>query len=154
MRKRQKEVMSPRFTGTPSSATASKIKQRTRGRDTRPELLLRRALWARGLRYRVDVRTLPGRPDLVFTRARIVVFCDGDFWHGKNWRNRRTKLARGTNSAYWIAKITANIVRDRSTTARLAAAGWRVLRFWESEIRDDLQDIVDRICVLLQQPPI
>jgi DNA mismatch endonuclease (patch repair protein) len=86
----------------------------------------------------------------VFIGARIAVFCDGDFWHGKNWPARRTKLARGANSAYWLAKIAANMARDRATNAGLVAAGWRVLRFWESDIRRDVEEIVNRICTALR----
>src|SRR6266446_6323651 len=77
--------------------------------NTRCEVALRRALWAAGFRYRKNVSDLPGRPDIVFLRARIAVFCDGDFWHGRDWESRRQKLGRGTNSAYWLAKIQANI---------------------------------------------
>jgi DNA mismatch endonuclease (patch repair protein) len=134
MRKRQKEVIAPRFTGLPSSELASRVKQLTPRRDTKPEMQLRRALWSLGLRYRIGIRALPGRPDIVFARARVVVFCDGDFWHGKDWRARKRKLLRGANSIYWVAKIESNIARDKRTTAALEANGWRVIRLWESDV--------------------
>jgi DNA mismatch endonuclease (patch repair protein) len=138
MKKHQNEMKVPRFTGSASSERASRVKQRTPGRDTIPEVLLRRALWACGLRYRKDLRSLSGRPDIVFTRARVVVFCDGDFWHGKDWPTRKRKLLRGSNGTYWIAKIESNIRRDRRTTLTLRAEGWVVLRFWESAIKSDV----------------
>jgi DNA mismatch endonuclease (patch repair protein) len=149
MPKRQKEVAVPRFRGVPSSETASKVKQLTPRRDTAPELLLRRALWARGLRYRTHLRGLAGRPDVVFTSARVAVFCDGDFWHGKDWDTRRAKLEGGANGDYWVAKIAANMARDQVTAARLTAEGWRVLRFWESEILADVGRVADAICAVL-----
>jgi DNA mismatch endonuclease Vsr len=95
----------------PASARASAAARgASRKRDTRCEILLRRALWALGLRYRVDVGDLPGRPDIVFRRARVAVFCDGDYWHGRDLEARLKKLARGHNPAYWVAKIRANVL--------------------------------------------
>lgn len=113
--------------------------------DTRCELLLRRALWAAGFRYRKNVGDLPGRPDLVFFKARLVIFCDGDFWHGRDWESRREKLSHGTNSGYWIAKIERNIERDRRITLQLQQEGWNVLRFWETEIRSNLSGLVEKV---------
>ena len=80
---------------------------------------------------------LPGRPDIAFLRARVVVFCDGDFWHGRNLKERLRKLSRGHNAPYWIAKISANVERDRRQTIGLEELGWLVLRFWESDIQED-----------------
>jgi DNA mismatch endonuclease (patch repair protein) len=151
MKKRQKEVTVPRFTGSASSEAASRVKQRTPSRDTHPEVLLRRALWARGMRYRTDLRALAGRPDIVFVRARVVVFCDGDFWHGKDWPSRKRKLLRGANSAYWTAKIESNIRRDRRTTSTLRTEGWVVLRYWESAIKSDVASIVELIANAVHQ---
>jgi DNA mismatch endonuclease (patch repair protein) len=107
--------------------------------------LLRRALWKRGHRYRLHPASLPGRPDIIFGRCRVAIFCDGDFWHGKNWAERRVKLARGANAGYWTAKIEANMRRDHVTAERLAALGWTVLRFWESEIRSNVAAVVAAI---------
>jgi DNA mismatch endonuclease (patch repair protein) len=151
MKKRQKEVRVPRFIGPASSDAASKVKRRTPSRDTRPEVLLRRALWARGMRYRTGLRTLAGRPDIVFVRARVVVFCDGDFWHGKDWPSRKKKLLRGANSDYWTAKIEGNIRRDIRTTSTLRTEGWVVLRYWESAIKSDAASIVELIANAVYQ---
>ncbi|HEX8619035.1 MAG TPA: very short patch repair endonuclease [Thermoanaerobaculia bacterium] len=136
----------PRFSSfKPASETASQIKRRNRSRDTKAEVLLRKELWRRGLRYRLHASDLPGKPDIVFRRARVVVFCDGDFWHGRDWRTRREKLARGTNAPYWTAKIAANVARDRRNTRLLRAAGWRVIRLWETTILRDPLRAAERI---------
>lgn len=129
----------PRFPAdakvTPSS---SYVKSRTRGEDTRPERFLRCAVWHRGLRYRIH-GAIAGRPDLYFSREKVAIFCDGDFWHGRDWKTRRRKVAAGANSTYWIAKIEGNIRRDRVVTRRLTAEGWVVLRFWETDIMGDVE---------------
>ncbi|MBI4918096.1 MAG: very short patch repair endonuclease [Acidobacteria bacterium] len=129
----------PSFAGrVPASASTAAVKRRNTSVGTRHERLLRAALWSMGLRYRKDVRALPGRPDIVFASARVVVFCDGDFWHGRDWRSRRRKLARGWNAAYWVAKVAANRRRDACNTRRLSNDGWRVLRIWETDILRDV----------------
>jgi DNA mismatch endonuclease (patch repair protein) len=112
-----------------------------KSKNTSPELALRHALWPRGLRYRVNVKTLPGKPDVVFTRAKIAVFCDGDFWHGHNWAIRglpslEMELERYT--PFWRDKIIGNIRRDKENTAFLVAGGWTVIRIWESDIKSDV----------------
>jgi DNA mismatch endonuclease (patch repair protein) len=119
-----------------------------RAADTVHEKLIRNALWRRGLRFRKNVTTLPGKPDIVFPRARVVVFCDGDFWHGRNWRRLSGKLQDGANAPYWCQKIKANIARDRRTTRLLQKENWRVIRLWEGDIRanpDRLARYVQRI---------
>lgn len=112
---------------------------------TRCEMLLRRALWSAGLRYRVNRPSLPGRPDLVFAKARVVIFCDGDFWHGRDLAARLARLAAGHNAPYWVAKIRRNVERDRETDAALSALGWKVLRFWETEILREIDAVVKRV---------
>ena len=126
-----------------SGRASSAARGSSRKMDTKPELLLRSALWKIGLRYRKNVKDLPGKPDLVFRRAKIAVFVDGDFWHGRDWNSRKHRLRRGTNPDYWIAKIEGNILRDRRFTAELAKDGWHVLRFWETDLADELRSLVD-----------
>lgn len=99
--------------------------------------MLRRALWGLGLRYRVAAAGVPGRPDIVFKGKRIAVFCDGDFWHGRNLEARLARLQAGHNAPYWTAKIRRNVERDRTNDAELKAAGWAVVRLWESDILRD-----------------
>src|SRR5262249_53395809 len=88
-------------------------------------------------RYRLSVPGLPGRPDIVFASQRLVVFCDGDFWHGRNLNDRLERLARGHNAQYWVNKVRANVARDIANSAQLRKDGWCVLRLWETDIRRD-----------------
>jgi|GEM_PF-1337084 len=125
----------PNFRGLkPASVAASSAKRSNRKTNSRHEVLLRRELRGFGLRYRKYVRDLPGNPDLIFRTAKVAVFCDGDFWHGRDWVRLKRKLLRGQNSKYWIAKICRNRERDRKVAADLAKLGWDVVRVWESDI--------------------
>lgn len=92
---------------------------------------------------------MPGKPDIVFARARVVVFCDGDFWHGRELEARLEKLARGHNAPYWIAKIQNNVLRDRRNNLTLAREGWFVVRVWESEIVANAVAVASRIGKIL-----
>lgn len=129
----------------PASELASRIKRNNRRSDTKPELLLRKELWRKGFRFRKNVKTLPGKPDIVFVKARVIVFCDGDFWHGRDWEQRKLKLKMGTNAEYWLAKIAANIERDKRNTKLLEEGGWNVIRIWESDIKKSLSEVVNKI---------
>lgn len=121
----------------PVSEASSRAKRANRRQDTTPELLLRHELWKMGMRYRKNVQNLPGRPDLIFVKAKVAVFCDGDFWHGRDWPARREKLEQGANAAYWSSKIASNIERDIRNTALLRQSGWHVIRLWETDIKRD-----------------
>jgi DNA mismatch endonuclease (patch repair protein) len=94
-------------------------------------------LWKSGLRFQVNVKTLDGCPDLVFPKAKVAVFCDGDFWHGRDWRSLKGKLNRGWNGHYWQKKIGTNRSRDARHTRTLKKRGWHVVRIWESDIKRD-----------------
>ena len=131
------------------SSTAARGSSKKYG--TIPELLLRRALWRSGYRYRKNVPEILGNPDLVFIGPRVVVFCDGDFWHGKSWQSRREKLVIGHNPNYWVAKIEHNMKRDKQTSRQLEEEGWRVIRVWESDIKRDLDNVVKRITQTLHE---
>jgi len=125
----------PRFSSClPSSPLSSHIKKQNRSSGTVAELLLNAEFKRRGIRVTPQA-PLPGKPDFVIPGCRVAIFCDGDFWHGRNWRNRRIKLRKGFNSSYWCAKIRRNIERDKEVAAHLTAIGWRVMRFWETDIR-------------------
>ncbi len=114
---------------------------RFRSRDTKPELVLRRALQSRGLRgYRVHPKGLPGRPDLAYTRWKLAVFVDGSFWHG-----HPSAFKFGTKGAYWDSKIRRNQERDKLVTGQLIEAGWSVLRLWDTEILRDPAGAADRV---------
>lgn len=138
----------PSFVGlVPASGKArAAARGASRKRDTSCELLLRQALRSLGLRsYRIACPDLAGQPDVVFRGARVVVFCDGDFWHGRDLEERLQKLAVGHNAPYWTAKIRRNVERDRANDARLAGAGWVVLRFWETDIRRDAEAVAKSV---------
>lgn len=122
--------------------TTHKIMSSIHSAETRPELALRHELWRRGLRYRKNDKRLPGKPDIVFSRARLAIFCDGDFWHGHNWAIRgygslEEELKRYSKA--WADKILRNIQRDKDVNQKLKDLGWQVLRIWESDIKKDIQ---------------
>lgn len=122
-----------------------KIMSAVHSKDTKPELMLRHELWRRGMRYRVNVKSLPGKPDIVFTKVKIAVFCDGDYWHGHNWALRGIPSLEDEleqYSDYWQNKIRRNIERDKENTKKLEGTGWQVLRFWESEIKTNVENCV------------
>jgi DNA mismatch endonuclease (patch repair protein) len=114
---------------------------RIRSTNTKPELAVRRAAFARGLRYRVNCSALPGRPDLVFACSKVAVFVDGDFWHGRQWQKWLHKLP----SEYWKQKITRNRLRDAANSRMLKRAGWLVIRVWEHQVKNALEQSIDRI---------
>ncbi|MCR5688489.1 MAG: very short patch repair endonuclease [Lachnospiraceae bacterium] len=113
----------------------SRNMRRIRSKDTKIELILRKALWERGYRYRKNYRALPGSPDIALTKYKIAIFCDGEFFHGKDWSVLRPRLERSNNSEYWIDKIEKNRARDEETDRRLLLMGWTVIRFWGSELQ-------------------
>lgn len=121
----------------PASKASSRAKSVIKRSKTRPEVLLARALRLLGVRSRRTERQLLGKPDFIFSRKKVVVFCDGDFWHGRNWPQRRAKLLVGWNADYWISKIEYNRKRDRHNTRQLKNAGWKVIRLWELDILRD-----------------
>ncbi len=142
----EKTIRIPRYDAfKPASKAASKAKRKNRKTDSQPEVLLRRALWQLGLRYRKNVKTMPGKPDIVFLSARVAVFCDGDFWHGRNWEALQAKLKRGSNPDYWIPKISRNMQRDVEHNETLESEGWLVIRLWESDIRQSPEDAARQI---------
>lgn len=125
--------------------TRSENMSRIRGKDTKPELIVRRAFWAYGLRYRLHDTRLPGRPDLVFAGPRVVIFVHGCFWHCHDGcRNFRIPKTR---SEWWAAKLARNKERDAEVRAELEAAGWRVVVIWECETEDQerLSDFIERL---------
>lgn len=111
--------------------------------DTSVEVLLRKALWHEGIRYRKNLKTLPGKPDIVITKYKIVIFCDGELWHGKDWETRKENIK--TNRDYWIPKIERNMARDNENEKKLENMGWIVIRFWGKEIKRNLTDCVNKI---------
>jgi DNA mismatch endonuclease (patch repair protein) len=127
MKKRTKEI-------------THKIMSAIKDRDTKPEVFFRKALWKWGIRYRKNVG-LFGKPDIAIKKYKLVIFIDGDYWHGNNWRIRgfpSLEAELETYSDYWQKKIRGNIERDKKVNDHYSSLGWTVLRFWQSDIEKDL----------------
>jgi DNA mismatch endonuclease (patch repair protein) len=120
-----------------------------RSSDTSVEVLLRKALWREGIRYRKNVKTLPGKPDIAITKYKIAVFCDGELWHGKDWETRKENIK--TNPDYWIPKIERNMARDIENEKKLENMGWTVIRFWGKEIKKYITECVNEIRVTIYE---
>lgn len=116
--------------------------QHIRSKDTKIEILLRKALWRKGYRYRKNYKDLPGKPDIALTKQKIAVFCDSEFFHGKDWEVLRPQLERGKNADFWIEKISKNIQRDNQINKQLNFMGWTVIRFWGKEITRSTDECV------------
>ncbi len=116
--------------------------QHIRSKDTSIEVALRKALWHKGYRYRKNWKALRGTPDIVITKYHIAIFCDSEFFHGKNWPELEKRILRGSNSQYWYGKITKNMARDEEVNRTLYGEGWTVLRFWGDDIKKHLDDCV------------
>lgn len=121
-------------------AQRRKNMQRVRNKDSQIELKLRRALWHAGFRYRKNVRSVFGCPDVVFLRLKIAVFCDSEFWHGFDWENRKHDFK--SRQDFWIPKIERNMARDREVNEHLSAEGWTVIRFFGKQIQRNVDECV------------
>lgn len=114
-----------------------------KSKDTKPELLLRKELWKRGLRYRKNYKSVCGKPDIVFLKAKIAVFVDGKMWHGFDWEHQKYDFK--SNCDFWIPKIERNIERDKTVTQELKEQGWQVIRFWDFEVKKDTVACANKI---------
>lgn len=145
---KQNKIVVPRFNeenGFYTTTERSKLMSRIKGKNTKPEILLRKALWGLGIHYRINVSKLPGKPDLLISRFKLVVFIDGEFWHGYNWALKKTRIK--SNREFWIPKIERNMQRDIENNEKLSAMGYKVLRFWERQVMSDLQTCLTRIAL-------
>ncbi|WP_404352414.1 very short patch repair endonuclease [Caproicibacterium sp. XB2] len=116
--------------------------QHIRSKDTGIEVKLRKALWHKGYRYRKNYKELPGKPDIVLMKYKIAIFCDSEFFHGKDWPELEKRILRGSNSEYWYGKITRNMERDSEVNRTLYGKGWTVLRFWGKDIEKHLDECI------------
>ena len=116
--------------------------QQIRSKDTKIELLLRKKLWEKGYHYRKNYDKLPGKPDIVLTKYKIAIFCDGEFFHGKDWEVLKPRLEKSNNSEFWISKIARNRERDEEVNKQLLYLGWTVVRFWGKEIQKNVDECV------------
>lgn len=116
--------------------------QHIKSKDTKIEVLLRKALWKKGYRFRKNYNKLPGKPDIVLPKYKIAVFCDSEFFHGKDWDILKLKLKNSNNADYWIGKISRNRERDDEINKRLSFEGWTVIRFWGNDIKKHTEECV------------
>jgi DNA mismatch endonuclease, patch repair protein len=145
------KIKVPRFeeaAGFYATAKSSAIMSRIRAQNNKAELMLRKALWSYGYRYRLYSKKVMGKPDIIFSKHRLVIFVDGDFWHGYDWENKQKKLA--TNKGFWIPKIERNMQRDMEVNQTLLRQGWTVIRFWEHEVKNSLEGCVGEVLMKLK----
>ena len=116
-----------------------------KSKDTSIEVKLRKELWSRGYRYRKNVSNLPGKPDIVLTKYKIAIFCDSEFFHGKDWEVLKPRLEKSNNADYWVKKISRNMERDNEINKKLLFMGWTVIRFWGKDILKNIDDCISVI---------
>jgi len=136
---KQPKIQVPEFSeanGFYTTSQRSHIMSQIKGKDTKPEKLLKKALWHAGLRHRSNKRKFPGKPDIVFIKYRLLIFVDGAFWHGFDWENRKQSIK--SNRDFWIPKIERNMQRDEEINEFYMSHGWNVLRFWDHQVKQEL----------------
>lgn len=144
------KIIVPRFneaSGFYTTKQRSKMMSKIRGKNTKPEMIFRRALWKRNVRYRIDSKQLPGKPDISIKKYNLAIFIDGEFWHGYNWDDRKGSIK--SNRDFWIPKIERNMQRDRQINHELRDMGFVVFRFWSQEIKDNLDQCINDILVYI-----
>ncbi len=119
-----------------------------KNKDTKIEITLRKKLWHLGYRYTKNNKKLAGKPDIVLPKYKTAIFCDGAFWHGYDWEHRKNTIK--TRPEYWIPKIERNMTNDKKNTQALTDEGWTVLRFWDFEIKKNLDKCIDKIVKCLR----
>ncbi|PWL39779.1 very short patch repair endonuclease [Flagellimonas aquimarina] len=146
----EERIKVPRFneeSGFYTTPQRSKIMGKIRGKNTKPELIFRKALWAAGYRYRIDYKKLIGKPDIVLNKYKTVIFIDGEFWHGYNWEARKDKIK--SNREFWVPKIERNIQRDKEVNAVLEDLGYTIFRFWETDVKKNLDACLQKVLTSL-----
>lgn len=141
----------PRFeesAGFYTTKQRSKLMSKIKAKNTKPEIALRKALWAKGLRYRIHAQELPGRPDIVIKKYRLAIFVDGEFWHGYRWQENKGRLKK--NTGFWIPKIERNIQKDRINVQALRALGYTVFRFWSGEVQKNPSACVNQVMLYIE----
>ena len=144
------KIKVPRFneaSGFYTTKKRSKIMSQIKGKNSKPELLFRKALWAKGIRYRINSKKLPGKPDISIQKYKLAIFIDGEFWHGYNWDERRETIKK--NRGFWIPKIERNMQRDKEVNLELQDMGYMVFRFWSKEIQTELQKCINDILIYI-----
>jgi DNA mismatch endonuclease (patch repair protein) len=147
----EERIIVPRFneaSGFYTTPQRSKIMSKIKGKNTKPELAFRKALYAAGYRYRIDYKKLIGKPDIVLKKYKTVIYIDGEYWHGHNWEERKPKVK--TNREFWIAKIERNIQRDKEVNRALEDLGYTVFRFWANDIKKNLETCLNQVITHLE----
>jgi len=127
--------------GFETTQERSDLMRKIKAKNTAPEIIFRKALWKEGIRYRIENKKITGNPDITIKKHKIAIFIDGEFWHGFNWQEKKTKIK--SNREYWIKKIERNIERDKKNNQLLINQNWVVLRFWEHEIKKELNKCIE-----------
>lgn len=135
--------------GFETTEQRSKLMSQIKSKNTKPEISLRKALWKEGVRYRVSNKRIIGNPDVAIAKYKLAIFVDGEFWHGYNWKEKKQRIK--ANREYWINKIERNIERDKQNNQKLKINGWTVIRFWEKDIKKDLDKCVEKIKYEIQK---
>lgn len=141
----------PRFeeaAGFYTTIERSKRMANIKSKNTKAEVLLRKALWAKGLRFRIHVKNMPGKPDIVINKYRLAIFVDGSFWHGYKWEQKKAEIK--SNMDFWIPKIESNMLRDVKNSKDLEDAGYTVMRFWDHQIKKELKKCINQICLYVE----
>lgn len=147
----QEVIKVPRFeqaSGFSTTADRSKRMANIKGKNTRAEVLLRKALWANGIRFRIHVKSMPGKPDIVIRKYRLAIFVDGSFWHGFQWQKKKVTIK--SNAKFWIPKIERNIQRDQANQKLLEDAGYTVMRFWDHDVTNVLSKCLNQIFLYIE----
>lgn len=145
------KIKVPRFkeaAGFYTTPQRSRVMSRIKSKHSKPEMTLRRALWARGIRFRLHDKALPGHPDIVIKKYKLAIFVDGEFWHGFDWQHRREQIK--SNRGFWIPKIERNMQKDLKTNRALHEMGYVVFRFWSQDILKNLPKVINQIELFIE----
>lgn len=127
----------------------SRIMRKVKSSGSKMENVLGKSMWSLGLIYRKQYRKIPGRPDFVFPSAKVAVFCDSNFWHGYRWQKNRSEFKR--RKGYWLKKIERNMARDKKINKELKREGWKVIRFWEHQIKKGLDRCAQKVFLTVER---
>lgn len=141
----------PRFeesAGFYTSKQRSYNMSRIKGKNSKPEMILRKALWSKNIRFRLHDKSLPGRPDIVIKKYKLAIFVDGEFWHGFDWKTNRERIK--SNRLFWIPKIERNMQKDERVNRALRDMGYTVFRFWSQDVLKKLPIVLNQIELFLE----
>lgn len=141
-------VNKPNMETISKSKIRTKIMKAVKSKGSKIEIRLMNALWHRGMRYRKNVKGIVGTPDIVFKSKKVAIFCDSEFWHGKDWEKRKYDFK--SNQDFWYQKIERNIEKDKEVNAKLQEQGWIVIRFWGKEIEKNLETCCEKVATVVQ----